>query len=113
LIFPLDKEIEIYRTDKDGTIVISTDGKDYRITTEKPHQTGLEGSKIELVNINTATQEELEALPFIGPAKAIIEYREQHGAFKTINELLKVKGIGEKTFEKIKELITIWDSKLP
>jgi len=105
----IDKEIEIYRTDKDGTVVISTDGKGYRIETEKPHQNMLEGNQMELVNINTATQEELEALPFIGPAKAraIIEYRKQHGLFKTTDELLEVKGIGEKTFDAIKELITI------
>lgn len=61
------------------------------------------------VNINTATQKELETLPGIGPAKAqdIINYRTQNGPFKSIEDIVKVKGIGEKTFESIKNLIRI------
>ena len=48
-------------------------------------------------------------LPGIGPskAKAIIQYREEHGTFKKIEDLKSVSGIGEKTFEKLKDLITI------
>lgn len=59
------------------------------------------------VNINTANQEELEALPEIGPVTAakIIEYRELNGLFATIEDIQKVKGIGPKTFEAIKDLI--------
>lgn len=62
-----------------------------------------------LININTATQSELETLPGIGPAFAqrIIEYREAHSGFKNIEEIKQVSGIGEKTFEKMKEKITI------
>ena len=47
------------------------------------------------VNINTASPSELEALPGIGPAKAkaIVDYRQQHGAFKSVEELKNVKGI--------------------
>ncbi|MDI6793391.1 MAG: ComEA family DNA-binding protein, partial [bacterium] len=61
------------------------------------------------VNLNTATLEEIESLPKIGPAiaKRIIEYRDTHGGFKSIEEIIEVKGIGEKTFEKIKGLITV------
>lgn len=61
-----------------------------------------------LVNINTATEEELEALPGIGSskAKAIIEYREKNGEFKTIEDLKNVEGIGTKMYEAIKEYIT-------
>lgn len=61
------------------------------------------------VNINTATQKELETLPGIGPTKAqdIINYRTQNGPFKSIEDIVKVKGIGEKTFESIKNLIRI------
>lgn len=50
------------------------------------------------ININTATEEELESLPDIGPskAKAIMEFREENGAFSTIEDILEVPGIGEK-----------------
>lgn len=62
-----------------------------------------------LININTANQEELESLPGIGAvrAKAIIAYRTQNGYFLTINDLLKVNGIGETTFDALKQLVTV------
>lgn len=55
------------------------------------------------LNLNAATLEQLENLPGIGPskAKAIIAYREQHGGYRTIDELLDVKGIGRKMLEKL------------
>lgn len=61
-----------------------------------------------LVNINIAGETELDTLPSIGPAaaKRIITYREQFGKFKTVEELKNVKGIGKKTFEKLKERIS-------
>ena len=61
------------------------------------------------VNLNTADQEELEYLPGIGPSIAakILAYREKHGAFKNIEQIVEVEGIGEKKFEAMKELITI------
>ncbi|MFO7315627.1 MAG: helix-hairpin-helix domain-containing protein [Bacilli bacterium] len=67
------------------------------------------GQKDPLVNINTADESQLTTLPGIGPskAKAIIQYREENGKFKQIDELKNVSGIGEKTFEKLKDLITI------
>lgn len=59
------------------------------------------------INLNTASQSELETLPGIGPSKAlaIIDYRETNGGFKTIEDLKNIGGIGEKTFEKLKEQI--------
>lgn len=62
-----------------------------------------------LVNINTATQEELETLPSIGEvrAQAIIAYREEHGGFRTTDELMEVSGIGEKIFADIAPHITV------
>jgi competence protein ComEA len=56
------------------------------------------------ININTATKDELVALPGIGPAKAqaIVDYRKAHGPFKTVEDLKDVKGIGAKRFEKLK-----------
>ena len=63
----------------------------------------------ERVNINLADQAGLETLTGIGPVKAqrIIEYRDQHGGFQSIEEIMNVTGIGEKTFENIRDQITI------
>ena len=61
------------------------------------------------VNINTATQTELETLPGIGPsiASKIMSYRKENGKFKSIEEIKKVNGIGESKYKKIKELIKV------
>lgn len=61
------------------------------------------------VNINTATEAELTTLSGIGPAKAaaIIQYREEHGPFQTIEMLTSVSGIGQKTFEKLQQDIIV------
>ncbi len=61
------------------------------------------------VNINTASVQELEVLHGVGPATAnrIAEYRKEHGGFKNANELVDVRGIGEKKYEKIKQQVTI------
>lgn len=65
----------------------------------------------DLVNINTATVEELTALPGIGPVTAakIVEYREAH-PFATVDEVLEVKGIGPAKFEAIKARITVGEA---
>jgi len=63
------------------------------------------------VNINIASVEELTQLPGIGPVKAqaILDKRKELGSFHTTEQLMEVKGIGPKTYEKLKELITIGD----
>ncbi|MBD3109981.1 helix-hairpin-helix domain-containing protein [Bacillus sp. AGMB 02131] len=67
---------------------------------------GEEGQK---VNLNNADENELQTLPGIGPSKAeaIIQYRSENGPFQSIEDLKNVSGIGEKTFEKLKENIAI------
>lgn len=62
-----------------------------------------------VINLNSASQAELEELPGVGPstAKKIIEHREANGPFAAIEGLMDVSGIGEATFEKLKEKITV------
>lgn len=61
------------------------------------------------VNLNTAGATELQTLPGVGAAVAgrILEYRQKNGGFKKVEELMNVRGIGEKTFLKLKPMITV------
>jgi competence protein ComEA len=61
------------------------------------------------ININSATAEQLEVLPRIGAktAQSIVEYRTQNGAFKKVEDLVNVKGIGEKMFEELRSYIIL------
>lgn len=63
----------------------------------------------EKINLNTATLEELTKLKRIGPvyAQRIIDYRDTQGPFEKIEDLMKVKGIGQKTFDANKDIITV------
>jgi competence protein ComEA len=65
------------------------------------------------IDINRAEAVELEALPGIGPelAQRIIEYREKQGPFQRIEDLMNVRGIGEKNFLKIRDRITVGEAK--
>ena len=83
---------------------ILADGKKVHVPAKDNNKSEEDG----LVNINTADANELATLPNIGPARAqkIIEYRELHGPFSSIEEITKVNTIGPKIFESIKDLIT-------
>ena len=74
---------------------------------DQPQQSAQD--KPALLNINTASAEELESLSGIGPqmAKRIIQYREEHGNFISVDALMEVKGLGEKTLEKLKPFISV------
>ncbi len=81
---------------------------------EIPFQSGLGptdtgGGSTDLIDINTASLQELDSLPGIGPtlAQAIIDYRNANGPFLTIEDIMLVDGIGPSTFEQIKDLITV------
>jgi competence protein ComEA len=65
------------------------------------------------LNLNTATVEQLQKLPGVGPKTAarILDYRQKNGAFKKVEELMNVKGVGEKSFLRLKSQITVTPPK--
>ncbi len=81
-------------------------------STEAGIPPGSPGTTSNLVNINTATLEQLDTLPDIGEktAQAIIDYRNKNGAFKAIEDIQNVTGIGEGIFSKIRDMITVGTS---
>lgn len=111
LAYELSDGIQIYIPGKKEDIdnserkYITTNSGDNVVMEEKR----MEESNNILVNINEATQTELETLPGIGPSIAlkIISYREKEGKFLTIEDIKNVSGIGDNKFEKIKELICV------
>lgn len=92
-------------TDKKASIITSDEDK----TEEHFNSDSKSETKNNKVNINTSTKEVLTSLSGIGDAKAqnIIDYRNENGLFKSIEDLKNVTGISEKLFEQIKEFITI------
>ena len=90
------------------------------VSTAKAEQSGTQTAKkaqataTAPVNLNAATSADLETLPGIGPAvaKRILEYRQKSGGFKKIEDLMNVKGIGEKLFLKLKPLVAIAPPRL-
>lgn len=73
-----------------------------------PNLVAGEGGLSGVVNINTATAEELQVLPGIGEAraKAVIELRQRNGGFKSVDELAQVKGIGETAMKRLRPYVT-------
>ncbi len=80
------------------------------LNTEAASPTGKAGAtEIAPVDINRATAEELTTIPGIGPATAarVIAFRDEHGPFKRTEDLLKIRGIGEKSFQKLRPYLVI------
>ncbi len=110
LAYIVEDGIKIYIPNKGENV--TNDNTETYITKENNSLENQEKSsnpKSNRININTATQTELEKLPGIGPATAlkIIEYRKENGKFKEIGDIKNVKGIGDNKFLKIKEYINV------
>jgi competence protein ComEA len=67
------------------------------------------GATTDVINLNTATATQIATLPGIGPkaAELIVQYRQKNGNFRKVEEIMNVRGIGEKTFLKLKNRITV------
>src|SRR5262249_20148780 len=71
--------------------------------------TSTDGAASGPLDLNTATAEQLDALPGVGPAtaQAILDYRRRHGRFRTVGELVQVRGIGEAKLDQLRTLVTV------
>lgn len=91
-------------------VIPNKENKDSNENTSMVTTSNISGSTSEsgVININTANLDELKKINGVGEVKAknIIEYREKNGGFKSIEEIKNIEGIGEKTFEKLKDKIT-------
>jgi len=84
------------------------DSPDASVSVSRPDEPNglLEG---EVIHLNTASQQDLERLPGIGSTKAqaIVDYRQEHGPFRSVDDLLQVSGIGPGTLEEIRAYVTV------
>jgi comEA protein len=90
-----------------GTILFATPG--FAAPTQQATSASAPAASKPAINLNAATLDQLETLPGIGrkTAERIIEYRTKSGGFKRIEDLMNVKGIGEKSFLKLKPLVAV------
>ncbi len=115
-------EVDVHRTDTDGTITFTSDGNSIKVSTERDGGDPFVGVSVSddpgeetaasvvgnKININTADATALDALPGVGPSRAtaILDYRKKNGPFKTCDSILEVYGIGPKTVENIRPICT-------
>lgn len=98
--------------DKTSTYVSKENGSNFNKSddgSENTNSSQSKSTKSSKININTATQAELESLPGIGPSTAtkIINYRKENGRFNSIEDIKKVSGIGDSKYSQIKDFVTI------
>lgn len=110
LAYILEDGMKVHIPSKNDTEVIEDNTSSYiesKSIEDKSKST--ESKTTSIVNINTASQSQLETLPGIGPSTAlkIINYRNENGKFKTIEDIKNVSGIGESKFNNIKNLISV------
>jgi competence protein ComEA len=91
-----------------AAVVASAPGASAQEKPEKPKPAAAASASTP-INLNTATAAQLETLPGIGSrtAQLIVEHRQKNGNFKKVEELMNIKGIGEKSFLKIKPMVTV------
>jgi competence protein ComEA len=110
LIFLIFTAVYVLHADRSEVAVTVSVGR-MAETTGSPVLSGMETepSVSALVNLNMADKKALDTLPGIGEslAEAIIAYRTENGAFQTTADLMRVSGIGAKTYEGLKDLITV------
>ena len=80
-----------------------------------PHSLAKKKPPVKPVNINTATSEELQQVPGIGPATAqkILQMRKSYGPFKSVDDLLAIRGLGQKRLDKMRKYLTVGKMNLP
>ncbi len=92
-----------------GFFLWRNSGKELQVRTERTPETTAAPVPRGKVELNTATAEELETLPGIGPALAgrILAYRQEQGSFSSVEELLEVEGIGQARLEGLRDYVTV------
>lgn len=86
-----------------------SDGEQLLVGIAPPPGSPAGAGQVRLINLNTATQDQLETLPGIGPvtAQSILDWRAEHGSFTSVDQLLQVSGIGDATLAKLEDLVTV------
>ena len=109
LVIPTVEEVEQAKEDGTYQVLWTTEAADKGTLDTGEDKTGGSGSGDGLVNINTATESELGNVKGIGAGKAaaIVQYRQENGNFASTEDIMKVSGIKEGTYEKIKDKITV------